>query len=142
MCIRDSPKIYPVRRNSFFLNPFAYFVLLSFLTLSISQLGSSIPVLSSPYDGRNVTKMELYSLTKEEFGSQFHLKDITLIKVHKYSQIITILVKVILHLDENFFVSDKRQINIVLNTSSEIGLDAIRYNNAPFGRLKTLSQRI
>ena len=51
-CVEDKtgnvpllPKIYPVRRNSFFLNPFAHFVLLSFLTLSISQLGYSIPCL-------------------------------------------------------------------------------------------------
>ena len=120
-----------------------------FLTLSISQLGCSKPVLGSPYDGRNVTKMELYSLTKEEFGSQFHLKDITLNEVHKYSEIITILglfqlstVKVIFHLDENFFESDEKQINIVLNTSPEIDVNAIRYKNAPFGRLKTHSQRI
>ena len=145
------PKIYSVRRNSFFLNPYAHFVLLFFLTLSISQLGCSKPVLRSPYDGRNVTKMELYALTKGKFGSQFHLKDVTLlfIKVHKYSEIITILglfqlstVKVILHLDENFFGSDKKQIYIVLNTSSEISLNAIRYKNAPFGRLKKYSQRI
>ena len=46
--------------------------------------------------------------------------------------------KVILYRDENFFGSDEKQINIVLHTAYEIGLNAIRYKNAPFGRLKNI----